>query len=282
MKRSVVYVVAVTALLFVSSGQALQAQDRLYGITFFTNQLITFDTSDGSTTLVGPLGASVAPFGIANRFDLLYTYDSVQDQIRTIDPASGSLLGSPIDISIGNLTGEGDLAFRADGLGFLTSAFDATGAFAPSLYTFDLNSGTSARIGTTAIAGEGAVTIDGLSFSRDGTLYALANGDGRLFTLNESTGLLTVVGELGVAQNSFFAGLTFGPDDVLYGAIDDQLFTINPSNGAATLVDLSGFGSSFGSVSGLAFAPIPEPSATVWAMIAATFCLANRRRHRKA
>ena len=257
-------------LLF--AGLPAHGQQTLFGTTFFDNQLISFNLGTGEATLVGPLGSNVSPYGLANRGGSLYTFDPNIDRIRQINPTTGAIIGSPIDIGVGNLLGEGDIAFRADGLGFLTTALNPTTfEITNDFFSFNLLTGTSTRIGSTG------VTIDALAFSPTGTLFALGQGEGRLFTINTATGATTVVGELNVDQNSSFAGLTFAPDGTLYAAIDDQLFTVNPATGAATSVDPMGFGPNFGAISGLAFA-VPEPTSA--ALLSVGLLLAANRRRR--
>lgn len=259
---------ALAAVLLFLHGPSLQAQQTLYGITFFDNEIIAFDLDSGGATLIGQVAPpnTIAPYGIANRSGALYTFDANTDRILQIDPLTASFVGSPIDIGVGNLIGEGDLAFRSDGTGFLASALDgATLNPSNDLFSFDLAAGTSTRVGTTTFAGIG-IPLDGMAFSATAdVLYGLAQGTsgagfGTLYTINQTTAELTLIGDTGVAMDSPFAGLTFGPNGLLYAAIDDQLYTLDAATGAATVVDASGNGINFGAVSGLGFGPIPEPS----------------------
>lgn len=254
-------------MLLTTAGSSL-GQDRLYGVTFFNNELISFDLVTGDASQVGFLGAGVSPYGIANRGGALYTFDPNADRIRQIDPNTGTVTGAPINIGVGNLLGEGDLVFRADGMGFLSNALAADLTQANDLFSFNLLAGTSTRLGTTG------VTIDALAFSPSGVLFALGQGEGRLFTVNQTNGATTVVGELGVPQDSSFAGLTFAPNGTLYATIDDALYTLNVATGAATPVNA--FGTNFGAISGLAFGPVPEPTTT--AMLAVGVLALIRRR----
>jgi len=267
---------AALAALLLTCVAPLQAQQALYGVTFFDNQVIRFDLGNGNATLVGQLAPAntIAPYGIASRFGALYTFDANTDRILQFDPVAASFVGSPINIGVGNLIGEGDLAFRSDGIGFLASALDAA-TLNPSndLFSFNLATGTSIRIGTTNLGGVGT-PLDGMAFSANDVLYGLAQGTsaagfGTLYTINQTTAELTLIGDTGVAMNSPFGGLTFGPNGLLYAALDDQLYILNPATGAATLVDPSGGGINFGAVSGLSFGPIPEPSTFAFAVLGA-------------
>jgi len=139
------------ALLPVAQGQTL------YGLSFFDNELVSVNTETGAGALVGTgLGANVLGYGIAYRGAQLYTFNSLIDRIQGIDTTTG-LIASTIDIGVGNLTGEGDLAFRSDGIGFLSTVFKG-GLSTPTndLYTFNIMTNSSTLIGNT-----GGVSIDG-------------------------------------------------------------------------------------------------------------------------
>jgi len=92
---------------------------------------------------------------------------------------TGGYTGSPISIGIGNLTGEGDLAFGIGGTGYLTTAGVGATINSPALYTFSL-AGTSSLVGPTSDAQE-ALTVDGLAFNpANSLLYAITAEDDRL------------------------------------------------------------------------------------------------------
>jgi hypothetical protein len=240
----------VAGALVLLGGLSVQAQiagQQLYGITYFANSLISVDPTMGDGTLVGSFSNTVSGYGIASRYGRLYTFNPNTQQIVEINPATGTLENS-INIGVTNLQGEGDLAFRNDGTGFLVSALHTDGSIANDLYSFDVVAGTAQRIATTSGA------IDALAFDSNNTLYALGQDDTNLYTMNPNTGVMSVVGPLGVALSSPFAGMTFGPDGNLYAAINDQLYTINKTTGAASVVSTNVLDFGFSSVSGLAFA----------------------------
>ncbi len=249
--KKIFYSSVVVAALIACNVPQVQAQNTLYGVTAFENQLFTVNPASGTGTLVGGLGVNAFAYGIANRNGSLYIFDQSIGQIRPINLATGAA-GAGINIGVGALAGEGDLAFRADGTGFLASIFDSAQNPANNLYSFNILTGTSALIGSTGIA------LDGLAFNGN-TLYALAQNDGNLYTVNQTTASLTPVGALGFEKNNPFAAIAFHPNGTLYGAIEDRLYTINTTTGAATPVDPNVLDFGFSSVSGLAFAPIPEP-----------------------
>jgi hypothetical protein len=245
------------AMLLVSSLSCLSvpahyADQPLYGITFFKNQLIAVDPDTGQGTLVGPLNATLSGYGVAARYGRLYTFNPNTDQIVEINPATAAV-GRSINIGTTNMQGEGDLAFRGDGVGFLVSALHADASVANDFYTFDVVAGTSHKLGSTS------VSIDALAFDSDNVLYALGQDDVNLYIVNQTNGNMTVVGPLGVAMSSPFAGMTIGPDGILYAAINDQLYLVNKNTGAATAVSTNVLDFGFSSVSGLAF-QTPHPA----------------------
>jgi outer membrane protein assembly factor BamB len=230
------------ALVLCSGGMAQASSILLNGISF-ANQLLQINPSSGAAVVIGPLDSDMAPFGIAYRGEQLYTYDQQADLIRQLDPLTGHTLQS-INIGAGNLIGEGDLTFRGDGAGFLVTS-------PGSLYRFDITTGASTLI-TTALP----LNIDGLAFGPNGVLYGFTDFTSfDLLTINPATGAFAIVGPLGLTTG-ILGGLSFDPSGELYAALNDQLFSINAATGAATLVGPISVG---GGVSGIAFAPVPEP-----------------------
>ncbi|MFO1500653.1 MAG: PEP-CTERM sorting domain-containing protein [Verrucomicrobiota bacterium] len=262
-------------LVICLSGYLTQAQitgERLYGITALDNQLITVDPTTGAGTVVGSVGASVSAYGLAYSGLSLYTFDQTAGAIRAIDPASGQA-GPIIDIGVGKIQGEGDLAFRGDGTGFLATVFDASATPSNDLYEFNLSTRTSVRLGSTS------VPLDGLAF--DGaTLFGLGQTDGTLYTVNQTTAALTAIGGPGFDKGSPFGAIAVAHDGTLFGAIDDRLYRIDKTTGLASALDPNVTDIGFSSVSGLAFAAVPEPSASYLLALAAGFALFCRRYRR--
>ena len=264
MKRKLSRILAGALVALFATGGPLGATHltglTLYGVTMFRNELVAVNPATGAATLIGSLGETSLPYGIAARRGRLYTFDQVNNRIREFNKISGKFRRS-IDIGVSGLKGEGDLAFRpSDGVGFLVSALDSGNQPVNDFYTFTItdssNVGTSVRLGSTGVA------IDALAFNSQGTLYALGQGDGMLYTIDTSTGAATPVGALGVPVNSPIAGMAIAPAngqgvEEIYASIDDRLYIINPATGAARTVsaDVLNFGPFFSSVSGLAFAP---------------------------
>ncbi len=258
MKKLILSAATAGALALFAMAGPVQAQQGnndqlLFGVTFFQNQLITIDTTTGEGTLVGNIGEAVSGYGLAVYQGKLYTFNSHDNTIDQLSMLTGRILQRK-NIGLTDVAGEGDLAIRSDtGIGFIASTFDGQGNPTHPLYVFDLNANTP----TVEIA-QTPVALDALAFDGNHTLYAVSQGDASndatLYTVNQLTGGLTSIGTLGVAKNSPVAGITFAADGTFYGAIDDQLFRINKSTGAATLVDANTPDFSFSSVSGVAFA----------------------------
>lgn len=259
MKTILRNLLAVAVLITFGQG-VTQAQQVLYGLGVAPNTgtptTFRFNLVTGEGTTVGALGDSAAlPYGIAQRGDSLYTFDANTQNIRQISPTTGAFIGTPLNIGVGNVSGEGDLTFSLDGnTGYLTTAMrpgQPVTDISPGIYTFTF-AGTSNFVATTADS-LGPVTVDGMAFNpNDGLLYALTDADTRLYTLNPVTGFLTPVGELGVTPNGGYGALAFSENGTLYGAINNALYRINTTTGAATAVGI-GTGTDFGNVSGAAF-----------------------------
>ena len=253
------------------------ANAALFALTSFGNELVTVDPTTGQATEIRSLGENVAGFDLATYNGRLYTFSDSTNSIREINPYTAQLVSS-IDIGAGDQVGEGALAISGTGMGFFSSANDSsfsTGGM-NRLYSFNLVTMTSALVTQTEFV------IDALAFSSGGTtLYAIGQAEGRLFTIDQLTGAVTVVGELGLtpAQQNPFAGLAFGDDGTLYGALDDRLYTIDTTTGAATAVNpgLPDFGIGVASVSGLVFA-VPEPSSVGLGVMGTAMLLIRRKR----
>ena len=257
MKNKLLRSIAIVLMVFFSAAGLARSAHlsglTLFGITWFGDELIVVDPMTGAARSVGPLGETIFAYGIAARDGKLYTFDQVKNRIREINLVTGRLT-SEIDVGLNGLAGEGDLTFRSDGVGFLVSNLNDAAQPTMDLYTFDVVTRTSLKIGSLNVA------IDGLAFDSAGTLYGLGQGDATLYTINTTTATATAVGTLGVEMNSPISGMAFAPKapngtEDLYASIDDRLFIIDKNTGAATPVSTDVLDFGFSSVSGLVFAP---------------------------
>lgn len=248
---------SLAALAAAATSFSIARAETLYGLTFFGDELIAVDSNTGSSSLIGSLGTTVSGYGLAARGSTLYTFDPNTDGLRAINKMTGAA-GASINLGVGDLTGEGDLAFRSDGVGFLSSALAPDFSPVNQLFRFDAELGTSTLVANTAIP------LDGMVFVGN-TLYAIGQeAEAKLYTVDQTNGALSVVGALGIAQDSPFGALAATSNGELFGAINDRLYSIDPITGAASVVNADVLDLGYASVSGLAsspaFTPVPEPS----------------------
>jgi hypothetical protein len=236
-------------VLLLCAGTATYA-DTLYGITW-GDQLISINTGTGAGTLIGDLSSSMSAFGLGNVGSSLYAYDQNADRLTQLDPTTGATI-SAIDLGLGDLIGEGGLAFRSDGAGFLTRSSQEVG----TMYGFSLSPGSGYTVGSLRHS------VDGLDFVGD-TLYALGQFGYDLYTVNATTAAMTLVGPTGVSlTGNPLAGLAAASDRTLYAAMNGDLYTLNAVTGLATFVGPIGFGDISGLTAVGAGGPvIPAPGA---------------------
>jgi outer membrane protein assembly factor BamB len=105
---------------------------------------------------------------------------------------------------------------------------------------YKVNSATGAG---TLVGSFGLASTFTLAFNNTGTLYGVANGfsDGTLVTVDQATGLAVAVGASTGIKN--LMALSFAADGTLYAGSWDtnNLYTIDPLTGAATVVGSLGF-----------------------------------------
>jgi len=232
---------------------------ELYAVSFYDGQLLSIDPDTGAGTLIGNLDTRIIPFGLSDRGTELYTFTKDSNSILQLDPANGQTLQT-ININPVGITGEGALAFRSDGIGFLVSSSNVDG----NLWRFDITVPSSTYIGSFT------PSMDGLDFDGSGVLYGLNQPVGiggvyELYTINQTTGATTLVGSTGVTVSGAVGGLTFAPDGTLYAELNDSLYRLNPATGAATLVGPIGF-SGIAGLTAVATpaAEVPPPTYCGW------------------
>lgn len=258
------YFFAMVLFELVGIAPSISQGQTLLGITF-DDELIRIDPNTAEGTLVG-VTSDMFPFGLAKRGSQLFTFDQIADVITLIDPATGKTQGT-FDVGIRTF-GEGSLAFRDDGRGFLIGN-NPVGPSA-TFYEFDIMTLSSTPIG--GIGGFERL-MDGLAFDAAGVLYGFSDGGGELYTINPNTGDLTLVGRTNIEFFENVGGLAFAPDGRLFAAVHAELYTLDLTTGAATAVGRIGFGE----VSGITFF-VPEPSSLLLGVfaLAAVTCLRRR------
>jgi hypothetical protein len=146
-----------------------------------------------------------------------------------------------------------DLRFRAALFGiplFILSAILAkadnlayAGSSSGDFGTMDLKTGVFTSLGNSGQTLAGLAVANGSIFA---TSYHVANGT--LFQVNPANGQLTSIGTVTGLNYDDFGSTTSGLYAVSYGSTQD-LYSINPSTGAATLIGPTGLG--YGSWRGL-------------------------------
>jgi hypothetical protein len=213
----------------------------LYAITF-DEELLSINPATGAGTLVGMLDTSMNGLGLSSRGHKIYTFDQNADRLRRLDPATGQTLRT-IDIGIITM-GEGSIAFRGDGIGFMTRSMSSTGI----LWSFD------PEIPSSTLVGAMDICFDGLGFNADGLLYGISQTSCDLYIIDQTNADVTLIGSTGITSQTFLGGLTFSSDGTLYAVLNDALYTLNPDTGTANLIGPIGYDN----VSGLtATAPVP-------------------------
>jgi hypothetical protein len=188
--------------------------------------------------------------GLAFRGSKLYVVEETTASailFHEVNPASAAIVAT-VNTGIGAF-GEGDLTFRSDGVAFYW--VDNYLGADPGFFSLNITVPSFNLITT----GPSLPVMDGMAFDSSGTLYGLAQSTGNIYTINTTTGALTLVG--GSGQSGVRGALAFSPAGTLYACFSGSGFatfcTINPATGAATVI---------GSVippdiTGLAFAPPP-------------------------
>jgi hypothetical protein len=235
--KGLVFSIMVPVLLFAG----LVRGDFLYAITM-DDELLSLNPITGSGTLIGVFETTMGGIGLATRGEAIYTFDQNTNRLQQLDPLTAQTLAT-IDIGI-TMVGEGSIAFRTDGTGFLSRSFSSIG----TLWSFDLTVPDSTVIGTLDFC------MDGLDFNADDIMYGLSQMSYELYTINPANAETTLVGPTGLTSQTLLGGLAFSSDGTLYAVLDDALYTLNTGTGAATLIGPIGFEN----VSGLtATAPTP-------------------------
>ena len=200
-------------------GLATAADGTLYGLNSggasstgrSAGQLVTIDPATGATVAIGSLGlTSLSEGDLA--FDpttgTLYGVSNEQDQfdrrLFTINTATGA------STDLGNITRFGAIVNSSD---FSAMAFTADGSlllldtFMDRLYTVDK---ATAEVSAAVDLSTDLGGVAGMVFDRDaGTLYVADGSDAasNLYTLNPTSGTLTLIGPTGVAGG--LSGLAF-------------------------------------------------------------------------
>ena len=145
------------------------------------------------------------------------------------------------------LIAAGMLGLSASVAGAATAAY---GEAFDTLYRIDLSDHTATEVGHAgSYGGQQIANISGLSYSPDETLYGAAGGMNALARIDAGSGAATIVGSFGLngegdpqRNDALDLGMTFGCDGTLWlvSAYAGKLWTVNPANGATTLIGATG------------------------------------------
>jgi hypothetical protein len=142
-------------------------------------------------------------YGVDNTASSLVTINQATGASTTVGPMAKAVTDNWVDLSIDPVTGQ---AYAAAG-----STLDYT------LFTVNLATGATTPVATIPFT----QTVIDMSINCAGAMYATTVGDDQLYSVNRTTGALTVVGPLGVAL-SFAQGIDF---DNVTGTLNAWLYT---------------------------------------------------------
>jgi hypothetical protein len=143
----------------------------LFAITF-NNELISVNPTSGAGTLIGLLDKRMAAFGLSDRGGDLWTFDQHGNRMVRLNPSSGATLET-VDIGV-SASGEGAVAFRSDGTGFLTQSHKSRGN---KFWSFDVTTAP----GASEIIGKVDPSMDGMDgLDSAGHVGHVARGQGEL------------------------------------------------------------------------------------------------------
>jgi len=181
----------------------------------------TVDLNTGTVSLLGNSGVQLTDIALSpteelfgQSFTTLYSINQSGEAV-SIGPTGAVLNG---------------LVFDPDGTLYASGG--------NRLYTVDTTTGDATLVGT---SGVNLRSAGDLAFN-NGSLYETATNGSvtSLLELDTSTGAATVVGQ--IVPNATMYGLVTGPDGGLYGFDQNNIYSINTTTGAGTLVQTFGDG----------------------------------------
>jgi DNA-binding beta-propeller fold protein YncE len=260
-----------TLLLVLLAAPAAKAA-VMFGVAPFDNtldsNLYRIDESTGAATLIGDTGFTDMGGLAFNAANVLYGY--TPGALYTIDTTTGAATRMGL---LGSNHPEGGLAFQP-GTGVL---FAVKSVLADELVTINTSTGASTTVGLLGSAGR---DTSGLAFAADGTLFGVALGPSpdQLIRIDTITGAATAIGPLGTnVLTPTVGGLEIDPDSgILYYSDNQNLYSVNKTTGAATLIGAHGVSGMAGLAAGNP--GVPEPATLVPAASVSLMLLRRRRR----
>jgi hypothetical protein len=222
----------------------------LYGVTFYDHQLLRLDPATGGAALITNFAEPFRLQDVAAWDHRLYVL-TASNLVREVDPGTGRILREFAGRQ--DWGGEGAMAFRADGLLFVSASQGAVGTLA----SFNLS---SLKLSLITAVDALQPSLDGLAWNAQGRLYGLRQGSApALYTVDPQTGTTALVGSFGQSfPQATLGGLAFGPDGTLYAvlgsSLESRLYKVDPATGSALFIGAIGLPG----LSGIAFC-VPPP-----------------------
>ena len=193
----------------------------MYGTTTDTNKLYSIDYRTGKATEIGKLNAPLI-HGLA--------YDESTDMLFGTygEPSNNHLY--QIDVTTGNATIIGDIGINQliSGLAIHPETHELYGVMggrgiSPTSYLTKIDKNTGAG---TLLYEYHSCRLTGLTFSPDGTLYAIDNSMGNLYTLNISSGASNFIGNTDLGNPLGLASIPEPATLIMFGLGSFGLFSL--------------------------------------------------------
>ncbi len=251
------FALTLAAVTGVSIGRAAAGPPVLLAADAANARLLRLDPASGAFTVVGPLGAqTVASLAYDSNRGILFgttTHSPAESNLIRINPATGGItIVGPLGVTL------------MHGLEYNPADDTLYGVARPSgspaaLYRIDRSSGAATLVVPLSVTG-----MFGLAYqSTTGVMYVAEIFSQNLYTLDLTTGVLTLVGNFGVLGAPFVQigmGMAFDPgwgllatDNRGVAGQANHLYRVDMSTGAATFIGAS----AVGNLLGLAFVPGP-------------------------
>ena len=202
----------------------------LYGADDTSNELVTIDTTMGTLTVIGPLGtdgSNVESLAFDPATNTLYgVHDSGNGSLVTINTTTGAAT------IVGALPAP---LVDVQGLAFDTvnsQLFAADNGGLEAIFTLDTAATTATFEMQTGVEEPNGAAHDPVS----GVTYILAQFDDLLYSIDENTGVATLIGQLSDTTESFDNLAVDPAGPTLYAESGGDLFTIGATDATVTLV----------------------------------------------
>jgi hypothetical protein len=273
------------------AGASASANVVFYGVN--NTNLVRFDMTASSVSVVGPLGVSLMEDCDFDGAGTLWGMrqgnaggfpPTIVCQSYTINTTTGAAL-LVNNFATASLQ---SLAFRASNSTFysVNTLSSATPSTSGHLVTDNMVAGSVATVAGVPTGLPGSFLVDALAFAPDGTLFGMkdTNPGGifgsinyQLVRINLATGLGTVIGPVTGNSSNVFASLRFDPATGTAYTVDannGNVYTVNTTTGAGSLLFAGGAAAT--GTRGLGY--VPAPGAATAVGMGALLVIRRRRR----